>query len=111
MPDSSYCQNGDACDGEEFCHAIFGCEPSPILFSCDDADACTADSCDAVTGCAHAPVPGCEPLPAASPGGRALLSLLLVAAGATLLSRRRNAIRGPHRAFSPRGVRASRGES
>ncbi len=27
--------------------------------SCDDGDRCTADSCSATGGCAHAPIPGC----------------------------------------------------
>jgi hypothetical protein len=42
-----------------------------------------------VTGCGHAPIPGCGvPIPALSPGGKSLLSLLVVAAGAVLLGRR-----------------------
>ena len=27
--------------------------------SCDDADACTVDTCDPTTGCMHTPIPGC----------------------------------------------------
>jgi hypothetical protein len=30
------------------------------LFSCDDGDPCTIDSCDAVDGCSYEPDPGCE---------------------------------------------------
>ena len=57
---------------------------------CDDADACTTDSCDAIQGCEYDPIPGCGiPVPSASPLGLALLSLLVAAAGALFLARRR----------------------
>jgi hypothetical protein len=59
---------------------------------CDDGWACTADSCDPELGCVYEQIhgPGCWDtwLPSASPTGRLLLSLLLVAAGAIFLARR-----------------------
>jgi hypothetical protein len=46
-------------------------------------------------GCVYEPIPGLghgrTDLPSASPGGRLLLSLLLVVAGATFLARRSGA--------------------
>jgi hypothetical protein len=93
LPNHSLCQNSTVCDGTEVCHPIFDCEVDPFgPLDCDDGDICTADACDAVTGCSNAPIAGCAPVPAASPGGRALLSLLVVGAGALLLSRRRSQV-------------------
>jgi hypothetical protein len=48
----SECADGNLCNGIETCvdHA---CQPGTAL-DCADADACTADSCNPVTGCAHA---------------------------------------------------------
>ncbi len=86
------CQNGDLCDGSEWCDGIFDCQPPLETLDCDDGDSCTADACDAVTGCSNTPIAQCMPVPAASPGGRALLSLLVVGAGALLLSRRRSRV-------------------
>jgi len=88
VPNDVHCQNGNVCDGPEWCNPIFGCQLPLAPLVCDDGDACTADSCDAVAGCGYAPIPSCQPVPAASPGARALLSLLLIGAGALLLSRR-----------------------
>jgi cysteine-rich repeat protein len=81
------CDDGNACTVGDYC-SVGNCIPQAPL-DCDDGDVCTADSCDQVTGCAHAPIPGCGvPIPALSPGGKSLLSLLVVAAGAVLLGRR-----------------------
>ena len=52
--DGTSCANGDLCDGSETCQAGT-CSAGPPL-DCDDGDACTADSCDAVLGCEHAPI-------------------------------------------------------
>ena len=50
------CADGDLCNGVETCGAGGSCElGTPV--DCDDADACTDDSCDAQTGgCTNAPV-------------------------------------------------------
>lgn len=44
------CSNGNACDGVETCNAHGGCVVGTPL-TCDDMDACTADSCDPGSGC------------------------------------------------------------
>jgi hypothetical protein len=90
VPNDSLCQNSTVCDGTEVCNPIFDCQADPFgPLDCDDGDVCTADACDDVTGCSNTPIVGCVPVPAASPGGRALMGLLLVGAGALVLSRRR----------------------
>lgn len=38
---------------------IAGCVPCTSDAECDDADACTTDTCGPDGGCAHAPIPGC----------------------------------------------------
>ncbi|HTM21334.1 MAG TPA: M36 family metallopeptidase, partial [Kofleriaceae bacterium] len=52
--DGTPCGDGNVCNGGETCEAG-GCAAGTPL-NCDDGDPCTADSCDAVTGCAHTPV-------------------------------------------------------
>jgi hypothetical protein len=69
---------------------------------CDDADVCTAESCDEIQGCVNDPMPGCEiaAVPSASPAGRVLLGLLVFTAGALLLAQRRGELwsaRAPRR--------------
>ena len=69
---------------------MVGVCPDGTPLDCDDADACTTDSCEAVQGCVNDPIPGCGiPVPSASPVGRVLLGLLVFAAGAAFLARRR----------------------
>lgn len=47
------CDNGLFCDGEEYCDVNAGCLAGPLP-ACDDAIACTVDSCDEVTWeCLH----------------------------------------------------------
>jgi hypothetical protein len=53
------CTDADACNGDETC-ADGTCEPGVDLV-CDDQDACTTDSCDAVDGCKYTDIPGCKP--------------------------------------------------
>ncbi len=89
-PNDGNCANGDFCDGNETCDSLLDCQPPLAALDCDDGDVCTADACDAVSGCSNTPIVGCVAVPAASLGGLALLSLLMVGAGATLLSRRRS---------------------
>jgi cysteine-rich repeat protein len=49
------CADGNVCNGSETCNPASGCVAGTQL-NCSDGDACTADSCSPVTGCAHAPV-------------------------------------------------------
>jgi hypothetical protein len=46
------CDDDDACDGVETCSDAGQCVAGSPL-TCDDADECTVDSCDAGTGCVH----------------------------------------------------------
>jgi hypothetical protein len=53
------CDDGTVCNGTETCQAGLCMPGTPLV--CDDGNVCTADSCDAVTGCIHTPTPGCQP--------------------------------------------------
>ncbi len=45
------CADGDACNGDEFCSPVKGCEPGPPP-SCDDGNACNGvETCDSGSGC------------------------------------------------------------
>ena len=45
------CSDGDACNGDEFCSPVKGCEPGPPPV-CDDGDACNGvESCIPASGC------------------------------------------------------------
>jgi len=45
------CADADACNGEEFCSTVKGCEPGPPL-ACDDGEACNGpESCLPASGC------------------------------------------------------------
>ncbi|MBJ20910.1 MAG: hypothetical protein CL933_16000 [Deltaproteobacteria bacterium] len=59
--------------------------PGPGL-DCDDLNPCSAESCDAMTGCAHTPILGC-PAAVPSPFGRRsrILFALILSAVALLL--------------------------
>ena len=82
------CLDGDVCNGDEVCSAGI-CTPGSVL-ECDDADACTADSCHAILGCAFDPIPECGPaVPSISRIGLAVLSLQILAVGVIFLARRR----------------------
>jgi hypothetical protein len=81
--DNGLCGDGLFCNGPETCDPLAGCQPGNAP-NCDDAIACTTDSCDELTAaCAHDPDPvpcqdgslcngdelctpgvGCEPSPA-----------------------------------------------
>ncbi len=57
MSDGTSCANATVCDGAERCASgvcIAGAPPS-----CDDGDPCTADACDALSGCASTSIAGC----------------------------------------------------
>ena len=47
------CDDGDLCTADT-CDAATGCAHGTV--SCDDGDACTLDTCEAATGCAHGTV-------------------------------------------------------
>lgn len=50
------CDDQNLCNGLESCNPKTGeCQPGTLL-SCDDNDACTVDTCNAVKGCASAPI-------------------------------------------------------
>lgn len=49
------CADGNLCNGVETCGAGGTCQPG-VPLDCDDADACTTDSCAPATGCQHAAV-------------------------------------------------------
>jgi len=54
--DADCADDGNVCNGPEFCDLGTGqCVSDPAL-DCGDADACTADTCDPATGCQTAPV-------------------------------------------------------
>jgi hypothetical protein len=91
--DGTSCVDGDVCNGDEVC-ASGSCAPA-ISLDCDDADECTADSCDEISGCFHEPICGPVPVPAASNWGRALVGLFMLALGALSLIEHRS-----HRARS-----------
>ena len=73
----SACDDGSLCSLADVCDALGSCGGTPRV--CDDADPCTADGCDALLGCIHAPIPGCvnAAVPALSPGVRGVLLALL----------------------------------
>jgi len=56
---------GEECDvGVAACGAACRCDctlPAQSCGECDDGDPCTADTCDAVAGCVHAPLPDGTP--------------------------------------------------
>jgi hypothetical protein len=52
------CGNNNACDGVETCTAGV-CQPGTAP-NCNDGNSCTADSCNAVSGCVHAAIAGCS---------------------------------------------------
>jgi hypothetical protein len=56
----STCATDAECASDNACAAVWRCEPEfgcafVSALDCDDADACTIDSCDGATGCVHEP--------------------------------------------------------
>lgn len=80
--DADVCSQSDTCDGAGMCLA-----GAPV--TCDDGDPCTADLCDAVTGCGHEIIVGCETpvVPITGLPGMLGLAALLALAGALALAR------------------------
>ncbi|HVY29222.1 MAG TPA: MYXO-CTERM sorting domain-containing protein [Polyangiaceae bacterium] len=56
VSDNTPCADNTKCNGDEVCKS--GVCKGPANFSCDDSNVCTAESCDAVTGCAHQKLTG-----------------------------------------------------
>jgi CSLREA domain-containing protein len=55
-PNDAQCDNGAFCDGSETCDAVLDCQAGTLV-DCDDADICTDDSCDPLTGqCLNTPI-------------------------------------------------------
>jgi len=91
-PNDTLCDDADVCSGVETCDVALDCQPGASL-DCNDSDVCTADSCDAITGCGHDPIEGCNTaVPLIPPWGPALLGLLLLAAGVVHGVGRRRAV-------------------
>jgi uncharacterized repeat protein (TIGR01451 family) len=53
------CGDGDVCNGNERCQSGV-CIPG-VSLDCNDANACTVDNCDPVTGCVNTAIPACTP--------------------------------------------------
>jgi len=52
IPNDGKCDDGNFCNGVEFCLHAHGCRDAPPP-DCDDDIACTGDQCDAQLGCTH----------------------------------------------------------
>ncbi len=58
IPNDANCDNGQFCDGAETCDPVGDCQSG--ILSCDDADACTIDTCDEGNDtCVNSPIGGC----------------------------------------------------
>jgi len=83
----SSCEDGLVCTGPDSCDGAGACVTGSGD-PCDDSDPCTADSCDEMTGCAHAPIqsPECSTfVPASSNVGRVSLLIGIGGVGALLI--------------------------
>jgi slime mold repeat-containing protein len=65
-PDGTTCPDTDLCDGTETCFNGT-CSAAGSALGCDDANACTVDTCNPMTGCVHAPALDGTPCPDADP--------------------------------------------
>ncbi len=54
VPDDAACSDNDVCTGIETCDLAADCVPGTPL-DCNDGISCTADTCDPLAGCSHAP--------------------------------------------------------
>jgi hypothetical protein len=81
---ASPCDDGDTCTDGSVC-SDGSCQIGAPL-DCDDGNSCTADSCDQVFGCRNEYIDGCVVVPTTPEWGLPLLGLMLLTAGATLLS-------------------------
>jgi outer membrane protein assembly factor BamB len=58
VTDGTACLDATVCNGTETCQA--GVCTGGTAIECDDGNACTTDACNAISGCSHTPIPGCE---------------------------------------------------
>jgi hypothetical protein len=56
QPPGTPCDDHDACTTNDEC---VGSACGGFALGCDDGNPCTADSCDAQSGCSNIPIPGC----------------------------------------------------
>lgn len=54
VPNDDACDDGSLCTLDESC-AAGSCEPGELTLACDDANDCTQDGCDPLTGCTFEP--------------------------------------------------------
>src|SRR5262249_18848336 len=59
VPNGTSCQDATVCNGDEACSGGT-CAPGTPM-NCNDGNACTTDSCNALSGCIHTPIAGCQP--------------------------------------------------
>ncbi len=115
LANDASCGDGVFCNGAETCDPALDCQAgAPVVCSdgvectfdvcfqptdaclfvpsardCDDGDACTAESCDAIEGCTHTPIPGCgTSIPLAPPWAAWALVAGLALAGLRYAGRR-----------------------
>src|SRR5206468_4079094 len=50
------CDDGNPCNGKEFCDPMQKYCSGPGPLDCDDSNLCTDDSCDPMIGCVNTPV-------------------------------------------------------
>lgn len=80
-PNTAPCNDSNACTTTDLC--VEGICASGSALDCDDLDECTADGCDAVSGCFHEAIEGCPAppmVPALPLSGLVLLAGTLLAA-------------------------------
>ncbi len=71
------CLDSNVCNGAEQC--VVGVCQAATPLSCEDANVCTADSCDPISGCSNTVIPECmTAVPIMPWTGRAILAFFLV---------------------------------
>ncbi|MCP4907459.1 MAG: hypothetical protein GY910_20975, partial [bacterium] len=71
------CLDSNVCNGAEQC--VVGVCQAATPLSCEDANVCTADSCDPISGCSYTVIPECmTAVPIMPWTGRAILVFFLV---------------------------------
>ena len=86
VANSTFCMDADVCNGDETCQS--GTCSAGSALDCSDDDPCTADGCDAISGCFNDPIPECQPpvlAPSLPLGGLLSLAGLLAVVGAVRL--------------------------
>ncbi|HEU0035963.1 MAG TPA: multicopper oxidase domain-containing protein [Kofleriaceae bacterium] len=80
------CSDGNACDGTETCDATTGTCAAGTSLNCDDGNPCTADSCDATTGCKHVATTCSGPPTCSFDAASATLTVTMNSQSGTLLA-------------------------